>query len=172
MPTEVATRYDDELERIRCEKQTETGAAPTCTISYGRALAAEMGCKTAERPGTTVVYTYTNSYPARLTYSAGVETVHQTIEYLSLPTGKPYSWCSDGDFQGYPSDFSGSVETLSTLSAAYAATYQVIITAGQEKLPSKTGSGEQPSSTGAAVPLRTAAPAYIGLGAALAAFVL
>jgi hypothetical protein len=172
MPTEIVTRSDDELQKIRCEKQTGTDAAPTCTVSYGRALAAGIGCLTEERPASTKVYTFINSHPGRLTYSSGVETVLETIEYLSLPTGTPYSWCGEGEFQGYPSDFSGIVSTISTLSATDAATYQVIITAGQEKLPSKTSSSQQPSSTGAAVPLRTAAPAYIGLGAALAAFVL
>ena len=92
------------------------------------------------------------------------------------------SWCSDSSF--VPS--SGWSYPLSSVKREDIGTYQLVITAGQEKLSATQGAsvggsgatststgsgvGAGTGSTGAAMPIRTAGPVLAGLGAAVAVF--
>lgn len=178
------SRPDDEDYRLRCEVPTSTDASASCTATWGRVAAAFRVCQLqSPGPESTVYYTRTNTYGARGTYSAGTETIVQT--FTARPRTSTPDWCDD---ETYPSTFTG-VQSTQTFRRDEFAMYQVIITAGQEKLNATAGasatlSSAQPTGsqavsgsavstpTGAAAPMKTLGPAVIGLGAAMAAFVL
>jgi hypothetical protein len=159
---------------IRCNG----GSPQLCTYSYGAKLASQLQCETAHGDGSTRYQTLTNSYPGRLSYSAGIETITRSIVYRPYTPSSTPSWCSETDYtpsSGYARTYTMSDNTLGT--------YQLVITAGAEKLSSATQgvsaslSGATPTassgsagSVGAAGPMRTAAPVLVGLGAAAAMF--
>jgi hypothetical protein len=172
---------------IRCN----AGSTPQlCTYSYGTELASEYQCATGGGQERTRYQTMTNAYSGRLSYSAGVETVTRSIVYKPYTPRSTPSWCSASDYTpttGYAETYTMSPQTLGT--------YQLVITAGAEKLSSATQgasgsslgvtpgasgssilSGATPTasgvagSVGAVGPMRTAAPILAGLGAAAAMF--
>lgn len=186
----------------RCEFPTApANAQPACTMSYGGALAQLLECDYRTYEGASQSYTSyeTNlyTYSGRGTYSAGVDTIIET--YIDGPnTASAPTWCSDENY--FPS--SGYVSTTAVKKEDFAS-YQVVITAGGEKLSattkasasltsaSATGSGAMGSSTtessgagskasasvataskAAAAPIMTVGPMVVGLGAAVAAFVV
>ncbi|KAF2824259.1 hypothetical protein CC86DRAFT_371634 [Ophiobolus disseminans] len=157
-------------------------AAPSCTVSYGPRLARQVQCQSLVSSRTSIV-TQLHTYSGRLSYSAGVETLVRTIIFGPNTRGFP-SWCGDRSF--VPS--SGWTYPL-TIKRADIGTYQLVITAGQEKLTATAGasasvSGATPTgsgagagaqstgagSTGAAMPMKTVAPMMAGFGVAVAAF--
>lgn len=181
--TESDSQPDDEKYKLRCEVQTSTDAIPTCTASYGRVAGAAFQCQTGDGPERTVFFTRTHTYSGRGTYSAGVETIVQA--FTVKPRSDTADWCDQDTF---PATYTGTV-TSGTFAHSDIGTYQVVITAGQEKLNATTGasatlSSAQPTGsqaqsgsaaatfTGAAAPMKTVGPAVVGLGAAMAAFVL
>jgi hypothetical protein len=176
---------------FRCEIPTASAnAQAACTMSYGGALAQFIECNTDEgsvQPASTSYDTSLYTYSGRGTYSAGVETVTETYIFGPNTISAP-SWCSDESY--FPS--SGYVSVTSVKREDFAS-YQVVITAGAEKLsatakasasvtgPSATGSSATGStasvsvataSKAAAAPIMTVGPVVVGLGAALAAFVV
>lgn len=116
----------------------------------------------------------TCTFSGRLSYSAGVETITRT--YIFGPWTREFpTWCSISDFvpsSGFQIAVSARREDIDT--------FQLFITAGQEKLSatpavgasisSATPTGAGAGSSGAAVPMKTAAPMIAGLGAAVAIF--
>jgi hypothetical protein len=182
---------DAESYTFRCEIPTApANAQPACTMSYGGALAQYVECDTDEgsiQQASTSYDTTLYTYSGRGTYSAGVETVTETYIFGPNSNSAP-SWCSDESY--FPS--SGYVSVTSVKREDFAS-YQVVITAGAEKLsatakasasvtsPSATGSSATGSKTSASVataskaaaaPMMTVGPVVVGLGAAFAAFVV
>jgi hypothetical protein len=163
---------------LHCDIATASSNDPaSCTYSYGPRYARALNCQQYDGDSSTDYETFTHSYPGRETYSAGVETVTKTFIYAPF-TGTTASWCSNSSY--YPE--SGEIVTL-TLKREYVKTFQVVITAGMEKLSATQGASASPSSAtptasagagdgsrGAAMPLRTAGPVLAGLGAAAAIF--
>ncbi|CAO2655757.1 Nn.00g045600.m01.CDS01 [Neocucurbitaria sp. VM-36] len=175
--------------RLRCDQPnpSETTANVTCTASYGSEIASLFRCNTQSRPSSTGYYTQTHTYSGRATYSAGVETITRSFIYGPDTRIKP-DWCTDElkfPEGGYVSSFPVERKNF--------ATYQVVITAGEEKLDatqgasatfsSATPTGSQastgpsgsvagPQETGAAAPLARVGPVMVSLGAAAACFVL
>lgn len=178
---------------VGCSVPAKTRAKPTCTYSTNGALAYKSMCS----PYSTYTDVYTTTY--EYTYSSdrygpeSTETYVETVDYRSyIP-----SFCTEGTT--IPESY--AVDTM-TLSRSRINEFQVVITAGEEKLsatagssasgsgPAPTGTGAQgtagngtsptgpsaaasaPINTGAAMPMITAAPMLAGLGAAVAALVL
>ena len=187
--TKSDARTEDQEYRIRCERQSTGNTGPTCIQSYGRMLATRMQCRTQparSRATSTQLWSRTHSYSGRGSYSAGVETLVQTMVWRPVTTPNP-DWCDD---ETYLRTFNGySREVPASAIGQEVATYQVIITAGLEKLNATAGAsatpstvqptGTQTNSTGvstsgsaAAAPMKTAGPAFVGFGAAMAAFFL
>lgn len=146
---------------------------PNCTASVGPWLARMWQCdSTAE--SSTRYSTYTNTFSGRLSYLAGVETITRT--YIIGPWTKGFpTWCSISDFvpsSGLQYSVNAKREDIGT--------FQLVITAGQEKLiatpavgasvSSATPTGAGTGSSGAAAPMKTVAPMIAGLGAAVAIF--
>jgi hypothetical protein len=149
----------------------------SCTQSYGPRYARQVNCRASGGRDSTAYYTYTHTYPGRETYSAGVETFVRSLIYVPF-TGTTASWCSSSGY--YPE--SGDVRTV-TVKREDIGTFQLVITAGMEKLSATQGAGAGASSAtptasagagdgsrGAAMPLKTAGPVLVGLGAAAAMF--
>jgi hypothetical protein len=83
-------------------------------------------------------------------------------------TTPPPDWCNA---ETLPDDFNGYVETLADSVVDAGFTYQVVMTAGLEKLSATTGgsasTGTPTASTADAAPLKTAG-SVVGYGAAMA----
>lgn len=156
------------------ESPSNATAEAVCTVSYGPQLAYAIQCATGTASLRTSYISKTYTYSGRGTYSAGVETIVETRVY-GRNTMSPPSWCSGKSEEA-------SIPLLETfpLRATEIATYPVIITAGLEKLsatqgesvPAPTGSVTNSPGAGVAAPLKTASPVVVGLGAALAVFVV
>lgn len=188
-PTTVldhTTESDAYLYKMRCEQPSspaDTVAEITCTESLGRSLLVELQCNTKPRLAGTSLSTRTFTYSGRGTYAAGVETIVHTYVFPSQTRNSLPSWCTDE--AQVPQD---GYELRLPLEKKDLGTYQVVITAGEEKLSGRPTAGPQASSTaageggaqtptgsqGAAKPLVTVAPVVVGLGAAaaVAAFVV
>lgn len=147
-----------------------TDAQPVATVSYPPAPAKRLLCQDPIGYTTTQFQTVINSYPARLSYSAGVETVTraQTISPASS-TPKP-TWCDDDSY--FPP--TGWVYSVTKKKEDFAY-YQLVLTAGVEKLSAasatatKSGTGTN-SQNKAAAPMKTVGPVLAGMGAAMAIF--
>jgi hypothetical protein len=160
-------RSDDYDYRLRCEKQTAEDARPTCTKSWGRSVASKVYCGIPvipPRSTSTVLQSFTHSYGSRGSYPAGVETVVKTVTWKPRTTPRP-DWC---DTETLASTFSGFTEIMpDSMVNSEVMTYQVVMTAGLEKLPT----GKPTASSAAAAPLKTAG-SVVGYGAAMAVFFL
>lgn len=178
-------RTDANAQVVNCVRTTST-ADVSCTISYGVNVASNLACQSRRTQSSATVFTYILPYSGRSTYPPGTATIEQS--FLLTPNTQPIAtWCAG---RSIPANFSGSVvSNVVPTSSIY--TNQIIITAGLEKLnitstPQTTqppttqqtgtgGSGAAVTSstgTGGAMPIMTMAPAVLGLGAAVAAFVL
>lgn len=175
-----------------------TGKA-TCTYSENGAYLASMYCSNVKEYATPVTTTYAYTYTSDEYGPATTETYVETYGGLDdFPSYlEPYiEFCSTGG-SALPEEIAIATETFKP---KYVQNYQVIITAGEEKLKatagstpsnseakptgtatgtaatgtatSATGSTDAPQAefTGAAAPMRALAPALAGLGAAMAAF--
>ena len=188
------TASDADGRTVHCELNTasNTGAAAICTASLDPAVASRVYCDLGDFPSTSVaggtyVVTRTRTRSERTRNSASVEVVTRTVVIDPFVDGIP-RWCT-----GRTTDPSGRYVRTRTLDRTDIRTYQVVITAGQEKLsatqgvsgtlsgPVSTGSGGVAASTGsaatpqatnAAAPMVTMGPKVMGLGVAVAAMVL
>jgi hypothetical protein len=160
--------------KIHCDVPSDS--APKCTESYGPVLARNVLCESWNWKTPTYA-SFVYEYSARSTYSAGLETIVKSVAVGPTDTAVP-TWCSDDEF--YPS--SGFTFTPS-MKKEDLATYQLVITAGLEKLsatqgasssgPTPTVGGAGSGSSGAAMPIKTMGPmgpVMAGLGAAAAIF--
>jgi hypothetical protein len=119
--------------KLCCEvATTPADAIPTCTESVGPAVVREIQCQ-SDGPTTTetIIRSVVFTYSGRGTYSAGVETVLNTFAFAPHSTPVP-GWCSRSAHVPNP-----SVKTA-TRSRDQFATYQLVITAGQERLGAGT----------------------------------
>lgn len=166
-----------------CTRPDASKATVTCSLTYPPNMVRAFACETNDPPFTTsetVLRTYTYTYPARLSYSSGVETVTETRVRLPDPSTTP-DWCSDANYTPEP-----SADTFE-LSGTEIWTQQLVITAGVEKLgvdatataPASTkatgepsGTATQPRETNAAVGSGIGGSVFVGLGAAVAVVVL
>jgi hypothetical protein len=167
---------DDTIVRSFCEwPASPPDAVASCMVSWGPTVA--LGACNSVRRLSTYFTTLTHTYSGRLSYSAGVETITRSLVIGPNTHGFP-DFCRDSRLIASESGWSYSL----SLARASIATYQIIITAGQEKLSATQGasasiSGTTPTgaaagsgSTGAAMPMKTAGPVVVGLGAAAAIF--
>jgi hypothetical protein len=174
-PSTVPDNYTNELDIVyHCDlPASSANAAPDCTASIGPWLARRFQCDSTASSQTSYT-TQTYTYSGRLSYSAGVETLTRTARFGPNTRGFP-TWCSDSTFapsSGWQYPLSVKREEI--------ATFQLVITAGQEKLSatpavsagvsSATPTGAGAGSSGAAMPMKTAAPVIAGLGVAVAVF--
>jgi hypothetical protein len=180
------TALDANRFKLYCEGANAAAVNWTCTASYGPAIVGIFQCNTGggHSEASTEFFYNTHSYPARLNYSAGSETILHSFVYAPDRTSIP-DWCS-GSPQDYPGE--GSSTTFEAARTEFA-TYQVVLTAGLEKLDATqaatptiesatpTGSGNatasagSPDFTGAAASL-AGQQLLVGMGAAVAAFLL
>ncbi|KAH7072358.1 hypothetical protein FB567DRAFT_454806 [Paraphoma chrysanthemicola] len=164
---------------LRCEWSTAPDAVPMCTGIYGPDRARIIQCQTPNPRQTpsTGYRTETHTYSGRGTYSAGVETIVRTLAYGVQSSRSRPDWCNDASF--VPSD---GYSVTATIPRSDIGTFQLVVTAGQEKLNATQGAGVSLSSptltgstsgfsTAAAMPMKTMAPLVAGLGAAIAVFV-
>jgi hypothetical protein len=168
---------------VYCEKTDTAGNAPaTCTQEMEPGLASAFFCD-ASGPRDTTVYTDTEThfYGSGIWGAPGVETL---TEAYSQNERNP--WCDDASAN--TNSFTSTWEVRSGQASAIA-TYQVVITAGEEKMTATAGAGAgtgtaKPTGTGAptgassgnaaglAAPMKTGVPALAGVGALAAAFFL
>ncbi|PSN67544.1 hypothetical protein BS50DRAFT_574220 [Corynespora cassiicola Philippines] len=173
---------------MKCEMQTAAMEAD-CTYSIGTGLARAR----CNPPASPTSFVLTNLWTFTDTDTAGVETILRT--YVNSPTAPVPTWCAD---ENAPIPTSDLITPVKIPRSEYG-TYELVITAGEEKLRATTGgsvstSGPQPTGTGseaasvatsseaaatggagdtgAATSVRGAAPAVAGLGAAIAAYFL
>ncbi|KAI8935117.1 hypothetical protein NX059_007711 [Plenodomus lindquistii] len=177
---------------LECEREApiDPNVNGTCTASYGPNYVYFQACDPPRTANRVQTFSRTISYIGRLSYSAGVETIIRTFTITS-DTAPPPEWCSDG--QKAPSE--GSITTYPALASSFA-TFQVIVTAGEEKLSATQGASVSPSTvqptatgsntaaastsgssgdvqtTGAAVSLLSRSGTIAGLGAVMAVFVV
>jgi hypothetical protein len=183
---EFSTVSDANAYKLYCEGGDDAAANWTCTGSYGPSIAANIQCNTGggRSEASTEFYYNTHTYPARLNYSAGTETIIHTLVYEPDNTTTP-AWCSNAP-QDYPTEGLSEVYEAAVTSFG---TFQVVLTAGLEKLDATqaatptmesampTGSGNAtatagaPEFTGAAASL-AGQQMLVGMGAAVAAFFL
>ncbi|KAH7384523.1 hypothetical protein BKA66DRAFT_528761 [Pyrenochaeta sp. MPI-SDFR-AT-0127] len=163
---------------IFCERKLplDATAEGVCTVSYGPELAYGIQCDSnTPRSSSTRYISKTFTYSGRGTYSAGVETIVETLFYGVADTTSRPSWCTINS-----EDASEALVTTFAAEPELFATYQVVITAGLEKLDATQGAGASAPTgsvtssrgTGAAAPLKTMGPAVVGLGVAAAAFIV
>jgi hypothetical protein len=171
--------------RVRCERtDTASDAHATCTEMMDPGLGSALYCDVSS---TTVTDIQTLEYGSGMWGGPGVTTVTQVAS-----RNKNATWCSDSSasLSSVTSTFEISSDENGGL-----ATYQLVITAGQEKLaatagatPStnaakptgtgtSTGAGDVAgastgTSAGLAAPMKTGVPALAGVGALAAAFFL
>jgi hypothetical protein len=179
---------------IRCEKpNTASDARATCVEKDAPGLASAFYCNlpanptyaSGKAPVDTEVITHTHG--SGIWGPAGVETFTQTYQQ-----NERVPWCDDpsASLSSFASTYQISSDSLFTLG-----TFQVVITAGEEKLSATTGAGVSTGSVtptgtaantatkntgstptggaaGVSVPMKTAAPALAGVGALAAAFFL
>ncbi|KAF2740740.1 hypothetical protein EJ04DRAFT_164380 [Polyplosphaeria fusca] len=176
---------------LACQMPTAGRAKPTCVYSMGGELAFSSYCSDYSTYTDVYTTTYVDSYSSDEFGPATEYTYTETVDYGDyIP-----EFCTEGST--LPESI--AVETV-TLSKSYIGTYQVVITAGEEKLDAtaaaapSSGASQTASTTGAApaptgangtvtsgtasappqgtgaAPLMTMAPALVGLGAAIAAF--
>jgi hypothetical protein len=175
-PSNPPDNITDELDIVQyCSLPQD--AAPSCTQSAGPWNAYQILCDSTQTSSTSFT-TQTYTYSGRMSYSGGVETLTRT--YIFEPNTKGFpDWCSNSSY----TPTTGYQQTL-TVKKEDIATYQLVITAGQEKLsatpgvgvsasgatPTSGGAGAGTGSSGAATPIRTVGPMIVGLGAAVAVF--
>ncbi|KAF2035198.1 hypothetical protein EK21DRAFT_42898, partial [Setomelanomma holmii] len=125
----VANFTNAEDYTLLCEYATPPPAGVvTCTASYGPALARAIKCPRTARTTGTRLSTDIFTYSGRGSYSAGVETIVRTVIYGPYTRSRP-DWCDQSSFlpaSGYSNTDTVKKEDIGT--------YQVVITAGQEKL--------------------------------------
>lgn len=160
--TESEEEEDDKGFRWGKDCTMSSGADAVCSEYFGPAIASKLQCghyDWSTPANTTRVY----EYSARSTYSAGTDTIVKSVGFMPslASTGTP----------GYCSETSVTPTTTVTRARSYKkediATYQLVVTAGLEKLSATGGS------TGAAAPMKTMGPmgpVVAGLGAAAAFF--
>jgi hypothetical protein len=165
--------------RVRCERaDTANDAHVTCTEITDPELASFWYCDALT---TTITDTETFEYGSGTWGGPGVTTVTQVASQNgNIP------WCSESSAS--LSSFTSTYEVSSDINGGIN-TYQLVITAGQEKLaatagasPSTnaakpTGTGDvagasSGTSVGVAAPVKTGVPALAGVGALAAAFFL
>ena len=186
--------YDEGTTRLYgvhfyCEKTDTASDAPaTCTEKYEAGLASAFYCNVPVPRETDVqTLTETHYYGSGIWGPPGVETL--TPVYSQ---NEQLAWCSDA--AANTSSFTSSW-TLSGGQVSSPATFQVVITAGEEKMTATAGAGAgtgaaKPTGTGAptgtegaagsssgnaaghAAPMKTGVPALAGVGALAAAFFL
>jgi hypothetical protein len=175
-PSNEATTVNYDMS-VQCEMQA-TASAATCTASYNEAHASlQAFCDRPTSPyGPT---TMTRLWTFSDTDTQGVETIE--ITFAGSPTTPVPAFCTDAPDAPVPSSELGWVDTVERDRFV---TFQVVITAGEEKIISATAggtvktSGAEPTGTaaneesgnGASAPMRTLTPALAGLGAAAAIF--
>jgi hypothetical protein len=171
--------------RVRCERtDTASDAHATCTQMMDPRLASAWYCDVSP---TTVTDIQTLEYGSGMWGGPGVTTVTQVASLNENAT-----WCSESSAS--LSSVTSTFEVSSDENGGMA-TYQLVITAGQEKLaatagatPStnaakptgtgtSTGAGDVAgastgTSAGLAAPMKTGVPALAGVGALAAAFFL
>ncbi|KAF2853074.1 hypothetical protein T440DRAFT_466069 [Plenodomus tracheiphilus IPT5] len=140
----------------RCEREdpTDQNANAICTESYGPNYLYAQSCDAPQTESRTEVFSRTVTYSGRLSYSAGVETIVETFAILPDTAPAP-AWCTDD-----AALLTGSATTFEYLSTSFG-TFQVVVTAGAEKLSATHGAGvtassAQPTATGS---VTTAPPA-------------
>lgn len=162
---------------FQCERQAPEDDKATCTESLNSWMLNLAGCRPNTHPATVLSSEWTHSEGG----TVGVETMLWTI---GGQDGEVREWCTK---EGAEPPSSEAIHTF-TRDADYFATYEFIITAGEEKLRATTGAGPtgtdakptgtgasgtgpaDATETGAAVPMKTMAPLVAGLGAAVAVF--
>ncbi|KAH7382580.1 hypothetical protein DE146DRAFT_669194 [Phaeosphaeria sp. MPI-PUGE-AT-0046c] len=169
------TEEQDETKGYRwgMECSMPASATPTCSEWYGPVIARNVLCGDWDW-STPSNMTQTVEYSARSTYSAGVETIVKSVGFIPSISSTP-DWCSQSSFTpttGWTMNRSDKKEDF--------ATYQLVVTAGLEKLSATKGASGSPTtagatggSTGAASPMKTIGPmgpVVAGLGAAAAFF--
>jgi hypothetical protein len=184
---DLGTVSNNDIYNIYCEGGDNTAANWTCTGSYGASIAAILQCNTGAdiSEATTETYYNTHSYPARLNYSAGTETLTHSLVFAPGTTSTP-SWCSDDPMNWPDEEFS----VVDQSAATQFATYQVVLTAGLEKLSAtqaatptmgsavptgsanSTATSELPESSAAAAKVVVVKTLIAGMGAAVAAYFL
>lgn len=175
----VSTITGDKGLWLRCEKQSAGPA--TCTQSLNAWLL-DLDC----RPNTRSAEVWSDLWTFSDKGTVGVETIVRSFGGQSRAVSE---WCTNTAVEP-PSV--GSFDTF-TRDADIFATYEFIITAGEEKLSATAGSGPtaldakptgtesgtgsasgtgpaEATGTGAAAPMKTMAPLVAGLGAAVAVF--
>jgi len=177
-----ASDNDDTSYTYACEwPETPANASLACSVSYGPVIGRNVQCQSRTQASSTALTTFTYTYSGRLSYSAGVETVTRAIVLAPQTHSRP-DFCSQRRGTGDASSSYPGWSFTTSLARSQIATYQVVITAGQEKLSATqgasasssvatpTGGAAESGSTGAAVPMKTAGPMVMGLGAAAAVF--
>ncbi|KAF2013421.1 hypothetical protein BU24DRAFT_424422 [Aaosphaeria arxii CBS 175.79] len=165
-----------------CEIKT-AGSPPACSWTWGADLARNNVCRSVfnQRFSTPIVRTEVFTYSAGMNSPSAVVTTELTlIDGKPTPTPDP-SWCQNTLSNGKVGSVPDSERMGTTvLNVWQVISYQVVVTAGEEKLKATTGAAGSAATgdvattktgTGAAVPMRTAAP-LVGLGAAVAAVFL
>jgi hypothetical protein len=171
--------------RVRCERtDTASDAHATCTEITDPGLASLRYC---DAPAMTVTDIQTFEYGSGTWGGPGVTTVTQVVSQ-----DENTQWCSDSSAS--LSSFTSTFEVSSDKNGGIA-TYQLVITAGQEKLAATAGAtpstnAAKPTGTGTstgtwdvagastgtsaglAAPMKTGVPALAGVGALAAAFFL
>lgn len=165
---------------VKCEKQS-TGPV-TCTQSLG-SWYLNGACRPASQPLVLFTSLWTFSDPG----TSGVETI---VRSWGGYTRGVSEWCTK---EGAETPGPIATFTQDPNEGYGLATYQFIITAGEEKLSATAGAGPtasdtkptgtesgsggaigngpaEPTGTGAAAPMKTMAPLMAGLGAAVAVF--
>jgi len=94
IPASSGTNFYD----LRCDLQAS--ADPACTLSYNPSMARRVLCPDMVSTTETIYQYYVHTYPARLGYEAGVETVMRDIAIGANTRARP-TWCTRAAARAY-----------------------------------------------------------------------
>lgn len=140
------TTGDENVYKLICTKSASGDVNATCTASFGASRGRNLQCQTS-RSGQrteTRLMTETHTHPARGSYSAGVETFTRSFTVSPVTRTTAPAWCRE------TGGTEGASSTTAPFPASNFAYYQLIVTAGAEKLNATTTSSE--TTSGSATP--------------------
>ncbi|KAH9868861.1 hypothetical protein J1614_007936 [Plenodomus biglobosus] len=134
----IRTAGGDYKYSVYCDMPTEPTTNATCTATYGPLAGSTVQCEFGGIYTSTDFVAYTHSYTQRGSVSGGVETLIRTNVYPGPDQNRP-DWCIDEAYLPTES-YTSSYQVQPT----YIAMYQVVITAGEEKLSGMSRASAMP----------------------------
>ncbi|CBX90705.1 hypothetical protein IAQ61_002193 [Plenodomus lingam] len=154
----IRTTEGDYMYKVHCDLPSKPTANASCIASYGPLAGAIMQCQVGGSYTSTTYETNTHTYTPRGSVSGGVEMLTRTM-VLPEPRENRPDWCGEESYspeESYVTEFQ--------VEPTYIAMYQVVVTAGEEKLGATSRASATP---GTATPTSSLMPAASNVDSAV-----